>query len=153
MRIGCRAISGPLAILRAGGVLLLVCAFAAPAALAAYAATKSYSGKVANLGKISFKAQFKHGRVTRVGTFTYRAVPVNCKKNGPGIIDGTVGGARVRRHRFVAKSIAAGGQHEAVRGTFSSNYKKVSGTFRVTGNYPPNTGCTTGTDRWSAQRG
>ncbi|MBV8734813.1 MAG: hypothetical protein JO321_16065 [Solirubrobacterales bacterium] len=153
MSIGCSAISRPLATLRAAGLLLLVCAFAAPAALAAHAGTKSYSGKIEQGGTISFKAAVNHGRVTRVGTFNYRGVPTTCKSRFSGVVAGTAGGATVRHHTFVAKSVATGGQHETVTGRFSSNYKKVSGTFRVTGNYPPYTGCTTGTDHWSAKRG
>ena len=135
-------------------------------AAAALGASKSYFGSDSDSQcgvvphtncDITFDATVKTGKVTRVKNFTYDGIPMHCNE---GDFAFTIKGnplptMRVNAHRRFAGHFhtASGNERDDVTGKFSKNYKSVTGTVQVQGDFPPQaTGCDTGVDRYSATR-
>jgi hypothetical protein len=125
-------------------------------AMAAMAASRSYTGNVDPGGTVGFTAKTHHHRAIWVMNFAFTDVPAACDV-GPTQADNSANPLPPMhvnaRHRFHgAFQISGTDQTARVRGVFRHRGGRARGRLRLTGTFGSATNCDTGVRRWRAHR-
>jgi hypothetical protein len=137
---------------------ILVCAVLVVSLLlatTAFAVIRQFSGTVQGGGTVSFATKFENGTTKTVKPpLKFTGVPISCDQ-GNTHLNYTLTGdpIKVENRRFTFKS-APGPNQTKITGTFTTNGKNATGTFRSHGTFAGGaaTGCDTGTVNWAAHK-
>ena len=119
----------------------------------ALAASRQYNGPTATgvHAGVEFGTRLVDGRPVTVRRFRWFNLPAQCMGYGPTAANDTLASTfavSAKRRFHVATTI--NGSKVKVVGRFSSDFRKATGTIRVSGSVPGCSSADTGTLRWTA---
>ena len=137
---------------RGPGWIAAVAAAIAVLSVPAVASGAGYTGTLDDGGTISFRSVVKNGKLVGVKDFRWTKVPASCLQ-GPYSYSAQLPFSLNVRNRLFGITAIGVGVVQKVKGEFSGNRHRASGTLDVYGALAPQrTSCSTGVVEWSATR-
>jgi hypothetical protein len=139
-------------------ILIMAAALAAAVPATSSAGVASNEGEAVERGGqdlvITFTVRTVNGEPTKIKKFKFDNLTTTCDVGGPVDLSGRIGGfMKVNDKGKFDGKVSDGSAKVSVKGEVKQNGKKVEGTIRGKGDFPPAEGCNSGKVKWEAKEG